>query len=123
MTSVALSTLSGTADNKFSSDDPYEANVTRPSVGLEQLLHRDHLDADGRDRTLRKREKAEGLVDGLLEKEKEREERERERERSSQAAAAAALLGGSNSNSSSSSSNSNSSTSGGGAAPERGGRK
>jgi hypothetical protein len=36
-------------------------------VGLEQLIHTEHVDADGRSRTLRKKEKDSGCLDGELE--------------------------------------------------------
>lgn len=48
------------------SSDAFDYGIHGTPVVLEQLLHKEHVDADGRDRTLRKKERDSGQLDGVL---------------------------------------------------------
>ena len=65
--SVTMANLQRSLEMRSQSRDDMEQMGFRHQVGLEQLMHDEHNDADGRSRTLRKKEKDSGYLDGDLE--------------------------------------------------------
>lgn len=66
--SVTMANLQRSLEMRSASRDDLEGfQGFRQAVGLEQLIHAEHNDADGRSRTLRKKERDSGCLDGDLE--------------------------------------------------------
>lgn len=80
--SATMATLAfGLADRslRLSADDtPGGFPGINKMIGLDELVHTEHCDADGRSRTLRKKERDSGCLDGELEG-RERDDRMMER--------------------------------------------
>jgi hypothetical protein len=67
--SATMAALNHSLVARTTSDDGCGGDMysLKKIVGLEQLIHTEHVDADGRSRTLRKKERDSGCLDGELE--------------------------------------------------------
>ena len=64
--SVTVANLQRSLEQRSQSRDDMDQISFRNQIGLEQLMHSEHNDADGRSRILRKKEKDSGFLDGEL---------------------------------------------------------
>lgn len=72
--SATMASLQFSLEARQTHDDSIASDLSsRKGVGLEELIHSEHNDADGRSRTLRKKERDSGCLDGDLERVAERE--------------------------------------------------
>ena len=65
--SVTMASVERSLANRSASTDDADGFRFNHSIGLEELTHSVHTDADGRSRTLRKKERESGYLDGDLE--------------------------------------------------------